>query len=149
MQITDKLQHLTMMLQPHPSPQPNEDPVHTTMQTYTDTLHATERETNLTTSLLQDIHTFNGQDSLKLEDWLMDLETMNGILTESLTSLTEVKSQDLTCTLMCKTFQAGKCWDELKRIFQLKLCNATIHIYTSCFMNIKQKDDETLTAYIH
>ena len=39
-QLTDKLQHLTMMLQPHPAPMPNEEPVHKTMQAYTDTLCA-------------------------------------------------------------------------------------------------------------
>ena len=37
-----------MMLQPHPTPQPNEEPMHKTMQAYTDTLHATQREANLT-----------------------------------------------------------------------------------------------------
>ena len=75
MQLRDKLQHLTMTLQPHPAPKPKEEPMHITMQTYTDTLHATLREVNLTTSLLQDIPTFDGQDFSKLEDWLMDVET--------------------------------------------------------------------------
>ena len=41
------------------------------------------RESNLTTMMLQDIPTFDGQDSPKLEDWLMDIETATGILTES------------------------------------------------------------------
>ena len=66
MQLADKLQHLIMMLQPHPSPQPNEEPVHITVQVYTDTLHATQRETNLTTSFLQDIPMFDGKDSSKV-----------------------------------------------------------------------------------
>ena len=70
-QHTDKLQHLMMTLQAHPTPQPREEPVHTTMQAYTNTLHATQRGANLTMSLLQDILMFDGQDSLKLEDWLM------------------------------------------------------------------------------
>ena len=42
-QLTDKLQHPTMMLQLHPTPQPNEEPMHKTMQAYTDILHATQR----------------------------------------------------------------------------------------------------------
>ena len=58
MQLTDKLQHLTMTLKLLPNPHPNEEPVHTTMQTYTDTLHATQREANITTSLLKDIPMF-------------------------------------------------------------------------------------------
>ena len=35
-----------MILQPHPTPSPNEEPVHTTVQAYTDTLCATQREAN-------------------------------------------------------------------------------------------------------
>ena len=66
MQLTDKLQHLPMTLQLH-SPQPNEEPVHNTMQTYINTLIATQTEANLTTTMLQDIPIFNGQDSSKLE----------------------------------------------------------------------------------
>ena len=37
-QLTDKIQHLTMALQP--DPQSSEEPVHKTIQAYTDTLHA-------------------------------------------------------------------------------------------------------------
>ena len=42
-----------------------------------------------------------------------------------------------------------KCWDDIKGILRLKLCNANIHAYTSHFMEIQQKDIETLAAYIH
>ena len=137
MQLTDKLQHLTMMLQPHSTPQPNEEPMHTTIQAYTETLYATQREANLTTYLHQDIHTFNGQDSSKLQDWLMDLETATDIYTDSHTPLAEAKSCGLTCDFTHKALQAGKWWDELKGILQLKLCNANIHTYTLCFMEIQ------------
>ena len=44
-QLTDKLQHLNMM--PQPALQSSEEPVHKTMQAYTDTLHAMQRESNL------------------------------------------------------------------------------------------------------
>ena len=51
---------------------------------------------------------------------------------------------------MCqKATQTGKCWDKIKGILRMKLCNANIHTYTSCFMEIQQKDNETLAAYIH
>ena len=83
--------------------------MHTTMQAYTETLHATEREANLTTSLLQDIPTFNGQDSSKLEEWLKDLETATDILTESHMHLAEAKSSGLTHTVICEALQAEKC----------------------------------------
>ena len=45
MQLTDKLQHLTMMLQPHLTHQSNEEPMHKTMQAYMNTLHTTQKQT--------------------------------------------------------------------------------------------------------
>ena len=81
-----------MMLQPNQIPEPNKEPICPTMQASTDTLHATQREANLTTSSLKDIPMFDGQDYGNLEDWLMDLETTADILTESHIYLAEAKS---------------------------------------------------------
>ena len=108
-----------------------------------------QRESNLTTTMFQDIPTFDGQDSSKLEDCFMDIETTADILTESCTCLADAKSCSLTLTLICKATQTGKCRDEIKGILRLKLCNVNIHNYTSLFMEIQQKDNETLAAYIH
>ena len=116
------------------------------MQAYMDTLHATQREANLTMTMLQDIPTFNGQDSSKLEDWFIDIEMNTDILTESCTHLAESQSHGLSHTLILKATQAGKCWDEISSILRLKVCNANIHTYTSGFMEIQQKDNETLAA---
>ena len=77
-QLTDKLQHLTMALQP--APQSSEEPVDKFMQAYMDTLCATQRESNLTTTMFQDILTFDWQDSSKFEDRFMDIETTADIL---------------------------------------------------------------------
>ena len=118
------------------------------MQAYMDTLCATQREANLTMTLLLDIPMFNGQDFSKLEDWFMDIETAANILTESHTCLAEAKSCGLTCTAIGEALQAGKCEDEIKGILRLKLCNANIHTYMSCFMEMQQKDNETLAAYV-
>ena len=120
--------------------------MHKTIQAYTDTLHAMQRESNLTMTMLQDIPTFDGQDSSKLDDWLMDIEIATDILTESHTSLAEAKSHGLTLIFICK---ATQCWDNIKGILRLKLCNANIHTYTLCFMEIQQKGNENLAAYIH
>ena len=38
------------------------------------TLCSAQKQTNLTTSLLQDIPVFNGHDTTHLEDWLVDIE---------------------------------------------------------------------------
>ena len=89
---------------------------------------------------------FDGQD-WKVEDWLMDLETATDISTEP-QYLAEAKSCSLTHTLICKSLQAGKCWDELYGILQLKFSNANIHTYTTLY-GIQQKGNETLAAYVH
>ena len=79
----------------------------------------------------------------------MDLETTIDILTESCTHLAEAKSHGLTCTLICEVLQVGKCWEELKGILWLKFCYANIHTYTSSFIEIQQRNNETCTAYVH
>ena len=79
----------------------------------------------------------------------MDLEIATDILTESHTCLAQAQSHDLTHTLFCKALHAGKCFEELKGILQLKLSNANIHTYTSCSIEIQQRDNETLIAYVH
>ena len=132
-----------------PAPQFSEEPVYKTVQSYTDNLHTMQRESNLTTTMLQDIPTFDGQYSSKLEDCFMDIETTADILTESYTCLAKAKPYGLTCMLIHKATQTGKCWDEIKGILRLKLCNTNIHTYTSWFMEIQQKDKETLADYIH
>ena len=115
-QLIDKLQLFTIVLKPHPTTQPNEELMHTTMQSYMDTLFATQREANLIMSLLQDIPTFEGLDSSALADWLMDLETAADVLTESTTHQVEAKFHGLTHTLIHEALQAGKYWGEVKGI---------------------------------
>ena len=43
----------------------------------------------------------------------------------------------------------GKNWEEIKDSLHLKLCNSDIHTSISCFMDIQQKDNESLRAYIY
>ena len=115
--------------------------MHKTMQVYKDTLHATQRESNLTTTMFQDNPTFDEQDSSKLEDWLIDIENTADILTESYTCLAEAKSYSPTCTLICEATQTGKCWDEIKRHPEIKLSNENILFYTSRFLEIQQNNE--------
>ena len=46
-----------------------------------DTLYATQKKTNITNSLLQDIAMFSEHDSAILEEWLTDLEETAANLT--------------------------------------------------------------------
>ena len=137
------------MLQLYSAPPPNKDPVHKTMQAYMYTLHARQRESKLTTTMLQYIPTFDGQGSSKVEDWFMDIETTTDILTEIYTHLAEANLHSLTHTPIHKATQTVECWDEIKGILRLKLCNVNIHTYTSHFMEIQQNDNVTLAAFIH
>ena len=44
---------------------------------------------------------------------------------------------------------SGKCWDDIKDLLHLKICNSDIHTSVGHFMEIQQKEQESLTAYIH
>ena len=45
-------------------------------------LCTTQKQMNLTNSLLQDIAVFNEYDSMKLEEWLTDIETAADLTNE-------------------------------------------------------------------
>ena len=64
---------LTLRTEPISTPTPTE-PFEEVVGQYTDTLCTTQRQMNLTNSLLQDIAIFNKHDSTKLEEWLTDIE---------------------------------------------------------------------------
>ena len=129
-QLTNKLQQLTLTLQLHPTPRPLEEPLHTAMQKCTDTLYTTQWQTNLTTSLLQDTSTFDGQDSTKLEDWLTNLKMASDILKESSACLAETKSHSLAYTFIQKALQAEKCCNNIKDILHFNFFNINKHTYT-------------------
>ena len=44
---------------------------------------------------------------------------------------------------------SGKSGNDIKDSLQLNICNSDIHTSISCFMEIQQKEKESLTAYIH
>ena len=100
-------------------------------------------------TLLQDITIFNGNNSSQLEDWFIDIETTSDLTGKSRTKLAQTKSKGLICTLISETLSSNKTWDEIKDTLCLKFCNSDIHTSVSHFMEIQQKEKESLTAYIH
>ena len=114
-----------------------------------ETLCSAQKQTTFANTLIQDIPTFNGSDSTQLDDWLIDIETTANLMDESRTKLAQAKSKGLTCTLITETLTSGKCWEEIKDLLHLKICNSDIHTSVSCFKDIQQKDKESLAAYIH
>ena len=52
-------------------------------------------------------------------------------------------------TLETETINSGKSWEGIKDLLYLKLCYASIHTYTSHFMDIQQWEKESLATYVH
>ena len=104
---------------------------------------------SLENSLLQDIPILNGDDYSQLEDWLTDIETASELMGESRTKLVQAKSRGLVRTLISEALTLHKTWEEIKDSLCLKICNSDIHTSISCFMDIQQKEKESLAAYIH
>ena len=100
-------------------------------------------------TLLQDITIFNCSDSSQLEDWVIDLETAADLTSERRTKLAQVKPKGLTHTLISEAHDSDKSWEEIKDLLCLKMCNSDIHTSVSHFMEIQQKEKESLAAYIH
>ena len=143
--IEHKLQRLSIVLHPSALPEPLND----VLQQYTETLCFAQKQTNFANTLIQDIPTFNSSKSTQLEDWLVDIETTANLTDESRTKLAQAKSKGLTCTLITDALTSGKCWEDITDLLHLKIYNLDIHTSVSHFMEIEQKEKESLAAYIH
>ena len=143
--IECKMQRLSIALCPSAPPEPLND----ILKQYTDTLCSAQRQTNFTNTLIQVIPIFNGNNFMQLEDCLVDIETTPNLSAESRTKLAQAKSKGLTYTLISEVLNSDKCWDDIKDILHLKLCNSDIHMLVSGFMEIQQKETESLATHIH
>ena len=124
------------------------EPIEEVLQQYTNTLCTAQKKTSFVKTLLQDIAIFNGNNSSQLEDWFIDIETASDLKGKSRTMLAQAKSKGLIPTLMSEALSSNKTWDEI-RLLHLKICNSDIHTSVSHFMEIQQKEKESLAAYIH
>ena len=61
---------------------------------YTDTLCTTQKQINLTNSLLQDITIFNEYNSTKWKDWLVDIEKAVDLTSDSQAKLAKQNQED-------------------------------------------------------
>ena len=89
--IQCELQNLLIAIH-HPQPPAPAEPFGKVLCQYMDTLCSTQKQCNLTNSLMQDITVFNEHDSTKLKDWLIDIETASHLTSKSRASLAKVKS---------------------------------------------------------
>ena len=146
--IQQELQNLTIAIhQPQP-PAPTE-PFGEAIMPIHGHFESTQKQFNLTNSLMQDIPVFNVHDSAKLEGWLIEIETAADLTNESRVRHVKVESQGLMHTLVTGAISSNKSWDEIRDLLRLKCCNADIHMYMSHFMEIQQQEKESLAAYVH
>ena len=124
-------------------------PLDEVLQQCTDTLCTAQKKISFMNTLLQDITIFNGNDSSQLEDWFIDIKTASDLTSESRTKLAQAKSKGLIHTLISEALSSNKTWDEIKDSLHLKICNSDIYTSVSHFMEIQQKEKESLAAYIH
>ena len=125
------------------------EPTGEVLNKYTNTLCNTQKKISFVNFLLQDIPILNGNDSSQLEDWLTDVETTSDLTGESRTKLAQAKSKGLIRTLISEALISNKTWEEIKDSLHLKNCNSDIHTSVSHFMEIPQKEKESLAAYIY
>ena len=111
------------------------------------TLNNSSRRHQLSISVLNDIDTFDGKQGHKLDDWLADFENAAAIVEENEVMVAKGKARGLARDLIKE--HEDQPWPHIKEQLRNHLNNASIHTYTSRFMEIQQKDSETLTAYIH
>ena len=116
---------------------------------YTNTLCNAQKKTSLENSLLQDIPILNGNDSSQLEVGLTDIETASELTGESRTKLAQAELKGLIRMLISEALTLNKTWEDIKDFLHLKICNSDIHMSISHFMEIQQKEKESLAAYIH
>ena len=111
------------------------------------TLNNSNRRHQLSISVLNDIDTFDGKQGHKLDDWFANIENAAAIVEENKVMVAKGKARGLARDLIKE--HEDKPWPHIKKQLRNRLNNASIHTYTSRFMEIQQKDSERLTAYIH
>ena len=77
------------------------------------------------------------------------MKTTSDLTGESRTKLAQAKSKGHIQTLISEALTSSKTWEEIKDSLHLKICNSDIHTSVSHFMEIQQKEKESLAAYIH
>ena len=111
------------------------------------THNSSHQKHQLNISALNNIDTFNGKQGHKLDDWLADNENAAAIVEEDEVVVAKGKARGLARDLIRE--HESQPWHHIKEQLCNQLNNASIYTYTSRFMEIQQKDSETLTAYIH
>ena len=68
---------------------------------------------------------------------------------KSRTKLAQAKSKGLTHTLITEALTSCKCWDDIKDLLCLKICNSDIHTFVSHLWKYSRKRRNLSQAHIH
>ena len=109
--------------------------------------NGSNRRHQLSILVLNDIDIFDGKQGHKLDDWLADVENAAAIVEEDKVVVAKGKARGLARDLIRELETQPR--HHIKEQLRNRLNNASIHTYASIFMEIQQKDSETLTSYIH
>ena len=77
---------------------------------------------------------------------MVDIETAADLTDKSRTKLAQAKSKRFNLHLDTEALTSGKCWEEIKDLLHLKICNSDIHTLVSHFMDIQQKDKRIFSS---
>ena len=102
------------------------------------TLNNSNRRHQLSISVLNDIDIYNGKQGHKLDNWLADIENAATLVEENKVMVAKGKARGLARDLIKE--HEDKPWSHIKEQLCNCLNNASIHTYTSRFMEMQQKD---------
>ena len=108
------------------------------------TLNNSNKRHQLSISVLNDIDTYDGKQGHKLDDWLADIKNAATLVEENEVMVAKGKARGLARDLIKE--HEDKPWPHIREQLHNCLNNSSIHTYTLRFMEIQQKDLETLTA---
>ena len=98
------------------------------------TLNNSNRRHQLSISALNNIDTFDGKQGHKLGDWLANNENAATLVEENEVIVAKGKARGLVLDLIKE--HEDKPWPHIKEQLRNHLNNASVHTYTSRFMEI-------------
>ena len=98
------------------------------------TLNSSNKRHQLSISVLNNIDTFNGKQGHKLDDWLAGIKNATAIVEENKVLVAKGKARGLARDLIKE--HEDQPWPHIKEQLRNCLNNASIHTYTSRFMEI-------------
>ena len=115
---------------------------------YTRNLQSSLTTNRFTDSVIRDVHSYNGRDPLKLEEWIQDVDMAATATDTGPITVAKLKARGLVRDIIEEAIAEEVDWNTCKERLRAKICNANKHTRISSFMEIRQGKD-SLPAYVH